>query len=115
MFHPNHPLHLVLGPIIWAGWFVGLYASLSVACSLTPPAASQGALTWINGTLLVLTGLVGLLLMALGYRCWRHASAAAGAGCARPFVSRVASGIYLLTAVSTFTLGVPMLLLPPCI
>lgn len=115
MFRPCHPLHLVLGPMIWAGWFVAIYASLSVVCSLMPPATSQGAITWINGMLLVLTALVALLLVILGCRCWRHASANTRVTCNRRFISKVSAGVYLLTAFSTLMIGVPVVLLPPCI
>lgn len=115
MFRPFHPLHLVLGPTIWSGWFVALYAGLSVACRLVPPAATRGAVTWINGLLLVLTVSVTLLLVFLAWRCWRAASADTGVPCNGPFISRVSAGVYLLTASSTVMIGLPVVLLPPCI
>lgn len=114
MIRPGHPLHLVLGPTIWATWFVVLYASLSVACSLVPPAASQGAMTWLNALLLVLTVLVTLLLAILAWRCWRNASGNTDGTGDRAFVSKVAAGVYLLSASSTLVIGVPVVLLPPC-
>lgn len=115
MFRPFHPLHLVLGPTIWAGWFVALYASLSVVCALAPPATSQGAMTWINGLLLVLTVSVTLLLMTLAYRCWREVSAGTSTTCNGAFISKVSAGVYLLTASATLMIGLPVVLLPPCI
>ena len=115
MLRPCHPVHLVLGPAIWVGWFAVLYASMSVTCSLIPPAASQGAMTWINALLLVLTILVTLLLTSLGYCCWRYASANGGGWTDRPFTSRVAAGVYLLTAYSTLMIGMPVVFLPPCL
>ncbi|MDO8863429.1 hypothetical protein Q6D67_17145 [Haliea sp. E1-2-M8] len=115
MFRPGHPLHLVLGPMLWAGWFVALYASLSVVCSRIPPATSQGAMTWLNGILLLGTVIVALLLATLSYQCWRAASANSSGNGSREFIGRVSAGAYLLTASSTLILGVPVILLPPCI
>lgn len=115
MLRPCHPVHLVLGPTIWAGWFAALYAGMSVSCSLIPPAASQGAMTWINAALLAPTVLVGLLLAVLGRRCWRHASVNRGNTADRPFTSNVAASVYLLTATSTLMIGLPLFFLPPCL
>ena len=115
MFRPNHPLHLVLGPTLWAVWFVVIYAGLSVACRLSPPAADQGAMTWISGLLLLMTVLVILLLLILGRWCWREASTNPSLSRNRRFISRVSAGAYLVMAISSFLIGVPIILLPPCL
>ena len=110
-FHPSHPFQLVLGPIIWAVWFVTLYATLSVTCNVAPPAVDRGALTWLNGALLILTVLVTVALAGAARWCWRASRHNANQ---ERFFSRVAAGIYLLMAVSTLLGGLPIVLLPPC-
>ena len=111
MAEPGHPLQLVLGPLTWAAWFVVMYAGLSLGCTLAPP-AGQGAVTWLNGLLLAATLVVTLLLLACALRCWRASSTAEAQ---RWFVSRVAAGIYLYSAVSTLLVGAPVVVLPPCL
>lgn len=112
MFRACHPLQLVVGPIIWALWFVTIYAALSVVCSAAPPVADTGPFTWLNGLLLVLTLLTTLLLVVAGARCWR----ASRTGSAREeFFTRVSAGVYLLTAASTLLIGMPVAVLPPCL
>ncbi len=106
------PLHLVLGPIIWAGWFVTMYAGLSVACSVAPPAPGARSATWLNGGLLVLTLVVAAWLSLAGWRCWRQATA--GDPVDGYFIGRVSAGAYLLLAASTLMIGAPVILLPPC-
>ncbi|MFA5494373.1 MAG: hypothetical protein WC247_06315 [Porticoccaceae bacterium] len=115
MWSPFHPLHLVLGLIVWAAWFVAMYGGLSVVCSVAPPAPALGARTWINAALLALTAVITALLLIQGWRCWR-ASAPAGEGSPNQrFIGRVAAGAYLLTAVSTLMIGLPVIVLPPCL
>lgn len=72
-------------------------------------------MTLLNGALLVGTVIVAALLVTLSYRCWRVVSANASDTSNRSFISRVSAGVYLLTASSTLVLGVPIVLLPPCI
>lgn len=111
-FRASHPVQLVLGPIVWALWFVAIYAGLSVACSVAPPEASKGAVTWLNGALLVLTLLVTLVLAGASVWCWR----ASRQGSTREvFFTRVSAAVYLLTAGSTLLIGAPVLVLPPCL
>ncbi|HEY8386905.1 MAG TPA: hypothetical protein VIK82_11870 [Porticoccaceae bacterium] len=111
LMHPGHPVQLVLGPVLWAAWFVIVYAGLSQACAFAPPLA-QGAFTWVNGLLLALTLGVTLILVACAWRCWE---AAASAKAQALFVTRVAAGIYLFSAVSTLVVGAPVVVLPPCL
>lgn len=112
---PFHPLHLVLGLIIWAAWFVAMYGGLSVACSVASPAPADGAQTWINAALLALTLVITVLLLIQGYRCWRASSSAENGGRSRRFISRVAAGVYLLSAIATLMIGLPVIALPPCL
>lgn len=112
MMSPSHPLHLVLGPIIWAIWFALMYAVLSVVCQVAPPSASLGALTWLNAKLLVLTLLVTLLLLVPALRCWRASGELAAH---QRFMARVSAAVYLLSAASTVAVGLPVLVLPPCL
>lgn len=112
---PSHPLHLVLGLIIWALWFVAMYGALSVVCNVAPPTPSLGALTWINGKLLLLTVLVTLWLLIYGYRCWRASTPGGNENTDQRFISQVAAGAYLLAAAATLMIGLPVLVLPPCL
>lgn len=115
MRSPSHPLHLVLGLAIWAAWFVMVYGGLSVACSLAPPARASGPFTWINGVLLLLTLAVVLLLLFLGWRCWRWKPACQDRDRDPEFISRVATLLYILTAAATLMIGLPVAVLPPCL
>ncbi len=112
MLRAGHSAQLVLGPIIWALWFVVIYAALSVVCSVAPPAAGNGPLTWLNGGLLLLTVLVSLLLFGVGLRCWRASRKAESEA---RFFSRTAAGTYVLSGVATLLIGVPIMVLPPCL
>lgn len=111
MFSPTHPLQLVLGLIIWSIWLVLIYTILSVTCSVAPPADSFSALTWVNGALFILTIVTTALLAFFASRCWR-APAKPGN---RRFVARVAAGIYLAGAMAVLAVGLPVLVLPPCL
>lgn len=111
MFTPTHPLQLVLGLIIWSAWFVLIYAVLSVACSVMPPANIASPVNWINALLLVLTVITTLLLAFFSMRCWRARAIAGNSG----FTARVAACVYLIGAVSTLAIGIPVLILPPCV
>lgn len=110
--HPYHPLHLVIGLIIWSKWFVIMYGGLSVACSVAPPRPDQGALTLINLGLGVLTLIFAALLAWLAWACAQSARQAEG----RPrFFALVGSGLYLASLGATLFVGVPVVGFPPCI
>lgn len=114
---PAHPAHLVLGLAVWSVWFVVLYGGLSVACAVAPPAPTTGALNWINGVLLLLTLLVTALLLVQTRRCLsavrrshdRPASRLSG------FLPAVSGALYLASAVATLAVGLPVIMLPPCL
>jgi len=111
MFTPTHPFQLVLGLIIWSAWFVLIYAVLSVGCSFSPPTNITSPMNWINGLLVVLTIITTLLLTFFSRRCWRARAIAGNSG----FTARVAACVYLIGAVSTLAIGIPVLVLPPCV
>lgn len=111
MFAPTHPLQLVLGLIIWSAWFVLIYTVLSVGCSVAPPANVATPVNWINAALIVLTIITTLLLTFFAARCWRSHAISGNSG----FTARVAACVYLIGAMSTLAIGIPVLVLPPCL
>jgi hypothetical protein len=111
MFAPTHPLQLALGLIIWSGWFVLIYLVLSIGCAFAAPDNSLSPFNWLNALLLVLTLVTTVLLGFFAWRCWR-AQTPPGDG---RFIARVAAGVYLVAAVSTLAIGLPVLVLPPCL
>lgn len=115
-FSPFHPIHLFLGLAIWAVWFVALYGGLSVGCAVAPPASEEQAGTWINGAILGFALLVGGYLFWCAYRCLRASSDAIQHNDRlRVFISRTAAAVYLVSAFASLALGVPGLVLPPCV
>jgi hypothetical protein len=113
----SHPLHLVLGLTLWFAWFCVVYAGLSVACAVAPPAPETGPFNGLNAGLLVLTVLTSLLLGWAARRCWRDAQqfpARSPPGRKR-FVADASAALYALAAVSTLLVGLPLLVLPPCL
>jgi heme/copper-type cytochrome/quinol oxidase subunit 2 len=110
----THPVHLVFGLVVWSVWFVAAYGGLSVGCAFAPPDVTQGALTWINGMLLVLIlASVGLLLW-LSLYCWR-ARASAGPDRPRQFIARIGAAVYVVSAAAVLFIGLPSVALPPCV
>lgn len=116
-FSPFHPLHLFLGLAIWAACFVALYGGLSVGCAIAPPDADKLASTWINGAILTVALLVGGYLLWCAYRCWQASSEATLQKESRlkGFISRTAAMVYLVSAFASLALGLPGLVLPPCV
>jgi hypothetical protein len=110
----THPVHLVLGLVVWSAWFVALYGGLSVGCAVAPPDATLGPLTWINGVLLVLTLATAALLFYWSLGCWRG-RASAGGERTRQFIVRVGAAIHLLSAAAVLLVGLPAVALPPCV
>ena len=110
---PSHPLHLVIGLMVWSLWFVALYGGLSVGCALAPPDVALGARTWLNGLLLALTALTLVWLLLRMGLSWR-AARGSQAGSRERFVTTLSAALYLVAAVSTLVIGLPILGLPPC-
>lgn len=115
MTHWTHPAHIVSGLVIWALWFVVVYAFLSVGCAVAPPDQALGSVTWINGILLLLTVLTTLGLIAASVRCWRVRGSLTEATHQQRFVVSVALCVYALSAFATLAVGLPVLVWPPCI
>lgn len=111
MWAPTHPLQLVGGLTIWSLWFVLMYAGLSVSCASAPPPVVADAFTWINGLLLVMTLVTLAILLAAAWRCWRVSGQTGNP----LFVARVAAALYLVAAVATVAVGMPIWVLPPCV
>lgn len=114
----GHPLHLILGFTIWAVWFTILYGGQSVGCAVAEPEVARGPWTWINASLLLLT-LGTTALLALASRSTLRASAQLR-GDQEPvprerFVAFAAGVLYAMAAFSTLAVGVPLLVLSPCV
>lgn len=107
-----HPLHLVLGLIIWGLWFVLMYSILSISCAAYPqPYAS---LSWINGALLGLSLLTLFILMYFAYGCWRLREDSRLKKVSR-FVVWLSLGGYLAAMAATFSMGMMVLFFPACL
>lgn len=114
-FSPFHPIHLFLGLAIWAACFVALYGGLSVGCAIAPPDADKLSSTWINGAILAVALLVGGCLLWYAYRCWQASARLQKESRLKRFISRTAAMVYLVSAFASLALGVPGLVLPPCV
>jgi hypothetical protein len=113
----GHPLHLVLGLTLWFVWFCAVYGGAAVACAVAPPPAALGAATWVNASVLLLTGVT---TVALASGAWRMGQAARGVPSSpRPdrqrFLATVSAALYATAAASTVLVGLPAAWLPPCL
>ncbi|HEU0204225.1 MAG TPA: hypothetical protein VFR86_27760 [Burkholderiaceae bacterium] len=112
----TRPLQLALGLTVWSLWFVAAYGGLSLGCAFAPPPVEDGARTWINGALGVLTGATVALLLALAGSCRNAPRTAAAARCTTErFVATVAAGLHTAAAPATAFVGAPVIGLPPCL
>lgn len=113
---PHHPLHLVTGQAIWLAWFGLAYGGLSVACAAWAPDALLGAMNGVNGALLALTALTAAALAWAAWMQWRAATAREEADRPTPrFVARASAVLYAASAGATLFVGLPLLLMPPCV
>ncbi|WP_262488867.1 hypothetical protein [Halomonas sp. ANAO-440] len=109
----THPIHMVSGLTIWSLWFVGIYAGLSVACSVAPPEPARDMLTGINISVGVATLVTTALLLWLA---WASVAAARKAELSREcYFAYVSAGVFLFTAGGTLFVGYPIVFLPPCL
>lgn len=111
MFSPTHPVQLALGLIIWSTWFVLMYSVLSLGCEFEIPDHTVDSFNWLNLLLFLLTIATAALLGYLAVRCWRATTPPGD----KRFIGRVAAGLHLVAAVSTLAIGLPTLVLPPCL
>lgn len=110
-----HPIQIPLGLVIWSLWFVALYGGLSVACSVAPPPADDGAWNWLNLALGGLTLATLLALLWLARRFCRMTAPGHGLNERQVFVTRMAAGMHFIAALATLFVGIPLLQLPPCV
>lgn len=118
MWRPDHPAQLLLGLTLWAVWFVLLYGGLSVGCAVAPPAEQSGAINPLNATLMLLTLVVTGVLLLAAWRCMRAApepDSNSKESANRRMIARVSAGLYLFSALATLGIGLPVLVLPPCL
>lgn len=110
---PGHPVHLLLGLTIWSLWFVALYGGLSVTCAVAPPSPGQGALTALNLSL----GLLTLVTLGALLRLARFSLAAVRREPSRAarFIAAVSGGLHLFAASGVAFVGLPLVVLPPCL
>lgn len=108
-----HPLQLLLGPSVWLAWFTLVYAGVSVACAVAPPAPGEHAASWAHTGLFAVTVVV---TAALGWVASRCARAARGAAAGRErFVAWSAAALHATSSVSTLVVGLPLVLMTPCV
>ncbi len=112
----SNAVHLFLGLTVWAVWFVAAYGGLSLACMASAPPRDAGVFNGINVGLATLTvGAAAWLLMA--GRALRRALARlpAEAPSRERFLGSVSSCLYFVAAVATLFVGLPVLVLSPCL
>jgi hypothetical protein len=110
-----HPMHLVLGLVVWSVWFVAIYGVLSVACTVAPPPETAGAFTGINALLLLLTVFTAAALVYGAWRCWLTTGDAADDPGPARFIPGVSAAAYLAASVAVLAIGLPAIVLPPCL
>lgn len=113
---PYHPVQLVVGLSIWAVWFVIIYAGLSVACEQQSGGLQQGSLTSVNLVLMAFTMLTCGLLLFLAHHNWRSARRMWRAlSSSQRFIVRLSVALDLVAALVTLAVGLPAVVLPPCL
>jgi hypothetical protein len=113
--HPAHPLHLVLGLLLWFVWFCAVYGGLAVACAWRAPSGPSTVFSALNATALALTLVTAALLL---WAAWVGARALRSGAVPLPrqrFVVRVSAVLYAVAAASTLAVGLPLLVVPPCV
>ncbi len=88
-----------------------IYSVLSLGCAFAIPEETVSPFNSLNILLLLLTLITTALLAYLAKRCWRAATPPGD----KRFMARVAAGLYVAAAFSTLAIGLPVLVLPPCL
>lgn len=107
-----HPLHLVLGLLLWSLYFIIVYGGMSVGCSASEAAYSTSIFNWINGFVLLVTLVFTLLLLWFAWQCHKATPEEASQG---RFLLRLSAVLYLLSAAATLFVGLPGVIYPPCL
>jgi hypothetical protein len=128
MLSPFHPLQIVLGLIVWALYFIVVYALTSIACEHFAPPPAAGAVNWLNGGLLALTVVVVIGLLSQAWRGWQAHSGTRKKSTTQPpdnhqvhaastshFINYIGIAVHIIAAVATLYTGAPALVLTPCI
>lgn len=113
----KHPVHLGLGLIIWfIFWFVLIYGGKGVVCEVAPPLQNSGVFNWLTGLLLVLTLVATALMAVWTWLYWRSYQATkADADESARFITTVSLGVYAASTLSTLAVGLPAIVIPPCV
>ena len=112
---PYHPVQIPLGLIIWSLWFVAMYGGQAVVCASNPPVPEQGIWNWLNGGLGLLTLATFALLAWLARYFWKLSRPPHALNERQVFVTKLAAGIHMIAALATLFVGLPLLLIPPCL
>ncbi|MBV5285604.1 MAG: hypothetical protein JZU45_05940 [Methyloversatilis discipulorum] len=98
---------VALGPLLWGGWFVALYALHGLLCEYP---IEEGA---VRLTLLALSACAVLVSAVLAGLCRRRARDAALAPEWR-FTAALAGGLHGVAAVSMLVIAAPLFGVAPC-
>ncbi len=98
---------VALGPLLWGGWFVALYALHGLLCERQ---VEEGG---VRLTLLGLTACAILASAALAALCHRRARDAALAPALR-FTAGLAGGLHGVAAVTMLVIAAPLFGVTPC-
>ena len=124
MRSPLHPVQLTLGLIIWALFFIVLYASLSIACQQSTISESTTPINGLSVGLFIFTLAVTAGLLYQARRVWRllqknrhNPAANQPTSCRAPgeFIGRISVAVYLVAALACLLSGLPAIFLKPCI
>jgi hypothetical protein len=113
--HPTHPLHLVLGLLVWFVWFCAVYGGLAVACAWRAPSGPSTVLSALNAVAFAATLLTVALLLWAAWVTGRAVRAEAGSMARQRFVAGLSAVLYMVAAASTLAVGLPLLVVPPCV
>ena len=114
----THPVHLVLGLLVWSLWFVVVYTGLSLGCQRAPTVGEQGPFNVVTVVTLAGGVLVGLGLLWAARGCWRVARCKGDQDTANEqqrAVASVAAGLYLVSAFAALAIVLPGLFMMPCL
>ncbi len=116
MLSPYHPLQLALGLAVWIAWFALMYGALAIACEVAPPSTDTDSFTWINIALLFNTLVITGLLLYWANATWRATRTGDKfENASRLFIAKLGAGINLVGAIATLSLGLMVVVLPPCL